>query len=68
MHRLRSALFLCSAALPLLAAGPAHGAAVAPYPPSPVIESITWHETIDLGTDNDNWPVTWADDGHVYAA
>jgi hypothetical protein len=66
MDRFRSALVL--AWLPLLAGGSARAAAVPPYPPSPAIESITWHETIDLGTDNDNWPVTWADDGHVYAA
>jgi CubicO group peptidase (beta-lactamase class C family) len=43
----------------------------APYPPSPVLASLTWapRETIvrrALGSDN--WPMTWADDGHLYTA
>ena len=51
-----------------------------PYPPSPVIKQITWAppESIErrvLGPymprsgrrdGSDNWPVTWADDGHLY--
>lgn len=42
--------------------------AQAPYPPSPVIESIVWdfssHNRQALGSDN--WPITWADDDNQY--
>ncbi|MFN8176898.1 MAG: T9SS type A sorting domain-containing protein [bacterium] len=48
-----------------LGAGASWGVAP-PYPPSTV--GLTWHETLNLGTDNDNWPTTWADDDDVYAA
>lgn len=41
-----------------------------PYPPSPVIQSITWHwethRTAAAGSDL--WPVTWGPDDHLYAA
>jgi hypothetical protein len=41
-----------------------------PYPPSPVIERITWHwdtyQTAAPGSDL--WPVTWGPDDHLYAA
>lgn len=40
-----------------------------PYPPSPVIASITWAppETIvRAARDGDNFPVTWADDDALY--
>jgi CubicO group peptidase (beta-lactamase class C family) len=43
----------------------------APYPPSPVVKGITWapKETIVRAAhDSDNWPTTWADDGHLYTA
>ncbi len=43
----------------------------APYPPSPVIRSLTWanKKTIRRRADDcDNWPITWADDGHQYTA
>jgi CubicO group peptidase (beta-lactamase class C family) len=46
-------------------------AVVAPYPPSPVVKGITWapKETIVRAAhDSDNWPMTWADDGHLYTA
>ena len=42
-----------------------------PYPPSPVIRGIRWapKETIlRLARGSDNWPMTWADDGHLYTA
>jgi len=45
--------------------------AAPPYPPSPVIASLTWapRETImRQALDSDNWPLTWADDGHLYTA
>lgn len=42
-----------------------------PYPPSPVFTNLTWAppETIvRLAKGSDNWPLTWADDGHLYGA
>src|SRR6516162_5671567 len=41
-----------------------------PYPPSRVIESITWHwETYRTAAPgSDLWPTTWGPDGHLYAA
>lgn len=40
-----------------------------PYPPSPIIRSITWApvDTIQSKAEGgDNWPVTWADDDAIY--
>lgn len=41
-----------------------------PYPPSPVIERVEFdfktHQRHAPGSDN--WPTTWADDGHLYSA
>jgi hypothetical protein len=46
------------------------GAPSAPYPKSQIIQSITWdwstHTTAAPGSDL--WPVTWADDDHLYTA
>jgi hypothetical protein len=41
-----------------------------PYPPSPVIKDVRflWSEHRRAAPGSDNWPVTWADDGHQYAA
>lgn len=41
-----------------------------PYPPSRVIQGITWHwETHRTAAPgSDLWPVTWGPDGHLYAA
>ena len=42
-----------------------------PYPPSPIITDVTWapkSEILRLAKGSDNWPLTWADDGHLYAA
>ena len=58
------ALATCLAAT----ATPVRATVAPPYPPSSWIVDLEWHETLDLGTDNDNWPTTWADDDHVYAA
>src|SRR5689334_21595599 len=43
---------------------------LAPYPPSPVIETITWHWDTrrTAASGSDLWPVTWADDDNLYAA
>lgn len=43
----------------------------APYPPSKIITGIDWapaDEVIRLAPGGDNWPLTWADDGHLYTA
>jgi len=44
--------------------------AAAPFPPSPVIERIEydWGTHRREATGSDNWPMTWADDGHQYTA
>ncbi|MDA1315209.1 MAG: serine hydrolase [Acidobacteria bacterium] len=42
-----------------------------PYPPSPVITGIEWappESIIRKAAGSDNWPLTWADDGHQYTA
>lgn len=53
------------------------GAAVAaasesppPYPPSPVLAGIAyeWSTHRRLAPGSDNWPTTWAADGHLYTA
>ena len=52
----------------LFASGMAAGKA--PYPPSPVIKDVRflWSDHQRAAPGSDNWPVTWADDGHQYAA
>jgi hypothetical protein len=42
----------------------------APYPASPVIADLTfeWSSHERHAPGSDNWPTTWADDGHQYAA
>ncbi len=43
----------------------------APYPPSPVIKAVLWapaSEIVRKGEGSDNWPLTWAGDGNLYAA
>ena len=42
-----------------------------PYPPSPLIAGIEWApatEIIRAADGSDNWPLTWADDDHLYGA
>ena len=48
-----------------------------PYPPSPTITGITWDPPSRIARlargerrkdGSDNWPMTWADDGHLYTA
>jgi hypothetical protein len=40
------------------------------YPPSPVIARVDWdlEHLVRLAPGSDLWPVTWADDGHLYTA
>jgi hypothetical protein len=45
--------------------------ATAPYPPSPVITGIQWAPASSIvrrARGSDNWPITWADDDHLYTA
>ena len=45
--------------------------AAAPYPPSPVIFGIEWAPAASIvrkASGSDNWPITWADDDHLYTA
>ena len=44
--------------------------AAAPYPPSKAITRVTfdWPTHIRRANGSDNWPITWADDNHQYAA
>ena len=44
--------------------------AAPPYPPSPVIArlELDWTTHRRLAPGSDNWPTTWADDDHLYAA
>jgi hypothetical protein len=55
---------------PLLMPTLAPAYAKKPYPPSPVIRSITWHaETLkSAAPGSDLWPVTWGPDGHIYTS
>ena len=42
-----------------------------PYPPSPVITGVRWasvDSVVRRAPGSDNWPLTWADDGHLYTA
>jgi len=48
-----------------------------PYPPSPTITGIDWDPPSQISRlarggrrkdGSDNWPMTWADDGHLYSA
>ncbi len=60
------ALFIFGLAL---AAG-AVAAETPPYPPSPVIARVEFDFSTHrrLAPGSDNWPLTWADDGHLYSA
>jgi hypothetical protein len=43
----------------------------APYPPSKVITGIEWaaaERIVRKAPGGDNWPITWADDDHLYTA
>ncbi len=45
--------------------------AVAPYPPSPVIKTVTFappSAIVRRAKGSDNWPITWADDDALYTA
>jgi len=53
------------------AVGQTDGQAVAPYPPSKLISQAEWapkESIVRKARGGDNWPLTWADDGHIYTA
>ncbi len=58
------------AATALLLAVASTNFAAPPYPPSPVIARVDfdWSTHRRLAPGSDNWPLTWADDGHQYTA
>src|SRR5262245_49550142 len=44
---------------------------MAPYPPSKLISRVEWapkESIVRKARGGDNWPLTWADDGHIYTA
>ena len=51
-------------------ARPAGHSPAPPNPPSPVIKDIQWDfaHLIRKAPGSDLWPVTWADDGHLYTS
>lgn len=56
---------------PIVAAAADARASAAPYPPSPVIATINWapaNTIVRRAKGCDNWPLTWADDDHLYGA
>jgi hypothetical protein len=66
--------FACALAVSLSVGRAADGA---PYPPSKVITKLNWDSGVirigrpgNSGNDGvgDNWPITWADDGNLYAS
>jgi len=65
--RIKTYLLWCAAIL-LVAVNPYTTLAVAPYPDSTFLEGITWDFSshVERAPGSDNWPVTWADDGHQY--
>jgi len=40
-----------------------------PYPPSQIVKGIEWDQNSisSFGKGSDQWPLTWADDGYLYA-
>ena len=61
---------LIGGALLLLSASTTKAQGAAPYPPSTYISDVVWDfNTLDKrAPGSDNWPMTWADDGHQYTS
>ena len=65
--RYRRQLVLMALIVPVLACGQARP----PRPPSPVIVDVEWAAAPAIrrvAPGSDNWPLTWGDDGSLYAA
>ena len=66
---LSSIVLLIILACALLTSTSSIDANAPPYPPSPVITQVDWSSTVvRKAPGGDTWPVTWADDGHLYTA
>jgi hypothetical protein len=50
------------------ASGEESPVARAPYPPSPIIKTLTIHSQRQSIGDGDNWPITWGNDDRQYTA
>lgn len=72
MHCVSLFVFLLALAGTMLVPGSQQTTALSepPYPPSAVITGVSFdHETyVQRAPGSDNWPMTWADDGHQYTA
>ncbi|HEV8606233.1 MAG TPA: serine hydrolase [Tepidisphaeraceae bacterium] len=63
--------FLFEPLIDSITGNPKADAADPPYPPSPIIARIDWsppQTIIRKAKGSDNWPITWADDDHLYTA
>jgi hypothetical protein len=69
MRSFLPAVLAAALAVPLASSPPVR-TTKAPYPPSPVIERITWHwETYRTAAPgSDLWPITWGADDNLYTA
>lgn len=69
LHAAGGFIFVAQAGGVMAADSPA-SAVMPPYPPSPVIARVEfdWTTHRRAAPGSDNWPVTWADDGHQYTA
>ncbi|TWU62555.1 hypothetical protein V7x_42900 [Crateriforma conspicua] len=67
--RLRVSLFLTLLISPFVRTSYAQPSK-APYPPSGAITDVSfdWSTHTSKAPGSDNWPTTWSDDGHLYAA
>ncbi|MEX2558635.1 MAG: serine hydrolase, partial [Pirellulales bacterium] len=57
--------------LETITAGASTTHCIAPHPPSRVIARIDWEDKATIvrqAKGSDNWPLTWADDDHLYTA
>ena len=70
LKRILSGVVLCACSALLAGAIAASEIAVPPYPSSTRITDVSfnWPTHICLARGSDNWPITWADDGHQYTS
>lgn len=64
-------MIIVGSAFHFLFSGSESAAQTPPYEESPVIEDLTWEpkgDTRRAAEGSDNFPMTWADDGHLYTA
>lgn len=71
LHALFGSLLICTTGCQLFLPVTIQDGIGAPYPQSELVEELVWDEEDNIvrGADgSDNWPLTWADDGHLYTA